>query len=290
MGRMKFVLTVMLLGFVCVPASIRAEGPLPVIKGIRVIISGDALGVEISADKELVYTCSKMPQLLRVVIDFPRTEPGRPDTLFRVKSALISTIKVEKKTINDVMVTRVAVNLAEDADFTVQADPSDKGKMTVYFRRAAPGSSAGTAAAPPAGAGAEEQPAVEKLPAPTVPASKAMSKPVVPGTTPSITVRDVIFNADAIEIRTGGAISEFRAFTLRQPGRLVIDIPAAQSTIRSIAVPANRFGVSTARIGHFEGKLRLVFDTGEKPFPGYEVVKTDTGLRVVLNASAATRK
>lgn len=289
MGRMKFVLTVMLLGFVCVPASIRAEGPLPVIKGIRVIISGDALGVEISADKELVYTCSKMPQLHRVVIDFPRTEPGRPDTLFRVKSALISTIKVQKKTINDVMVTRVAVNLAEDADFTVQADPSDKGKMTVYFRRAAPGSSAGTAAAPLAGAGAREQPAVEKLPSPTVPASKAMSRPV-PGTTPPVTVRDVIFNADAIEIRTGGAISEFRAFTLRQPGRLVIDIPAAQSTIRSIAVSANRFGVSTARIGHFEGKLRVVFDAGEKPFPGYEVVKTDAGLRVVLSASAVARK
>jgi hypothetical protein len=46
-------------------------------------------------------------------------------------------------------------------------------------------------------------------------------------------------------------------------------------------VPANRFGIVAARIGYFEGKLRLVFDTGHRPFPAYDMLATAEGLRVV---------
>lgn len=284
MGKMKCIAAALALGFICAPAPLRAEGPLPVIKGLRVVSSGDALGVEISADKDLAYTCTKIAQLLRIVIDLPRTEPGGFDTVYKIKSTtMISTIRVEKKTINDVMLTRVSVNLAEDADFTVQADPADKRKMTVFLHRPATAPSAGTAAAAPAKTGAGTETTPEKLPATAAPSPKAVAKPAASETSRSsrsVTVSRVEFTPDAIEIRTGSSISQYRAFTLREPGRLVIDIPAGQSMLRSIVVPENRFGIVTARIGYFEGNLRLVFDAGKNPFPGYRVLKTDTGLRV----------
>jgi hypothetical protein len=247
-----------------------------VLKGIRVFKSGDNVGVEINADKRVEYTCTKMPQLLKVLVDLPRTELGSLDTVYRYKSVIISNIRLERKTVNGVMITRVSVNLTEDADFKTQTDPEGK-KITVFFRKPAPGSSA--VAAPPGNAGVKGQPAAWKAPAPVAPVAKAAAKHE---NNQPITVTEVVCGVDSIEIKAGGSIGEFKAFTLHKPGRLVIDLPAAQTTLGKIAIPANRFGISKVRISPFEGKLRMVFDTGSKPFPGYDVLKTQTGLRVVL--------
>ena len=281
MGSMKFILmTVMVLGLVCAPARLQAEESLPVIKGLRVFRSGDNLGVEISADKTFEYSCSKMPQLLRVVIDLPRTEPVRPDAVYRYKSALISSIRVERKSINDVMITRVSVNLTEDADFTAQTNASDNKKLTVYLRKPALASTAGSAAMPENGA--ERQSAGREPAAPAAPAPTFGLQPAVPGKNEPIAVTGVSYGTNSIEFTSSGDIIGFKAFTLQQPGRLVIDIPGAQSTLRSLAIPANRYGLLKGRIGIFEGKLRIVLDAGAKPFPAYEVLKTGTGLRIVL--------
>lgn len=280
MGSMKFILTtVMALGLAFAPAWVQADESLPVIKGIRVLRSGDDLGVEISADKKLEYTCSKMPQLFRVVIDLPRTEPGSTENVYRYKSIMISDIRTEKKTINGVMITRISVNLTEAADFTVRSDASDNGKLTLLFRKPARDATAGTAAAIPQG-GAKGQPAQAKPAAPAARAQKVVRSPAVPGTTPPVSVTDVKVGAAAIDITSGGDIGEYRAFTLQKPGRLVIDIPGARSELRSIAVPANKFGVVKTRLAYFEGKLRIVFVAGTKSFPAYQVVQTGTGLRI----------
>ena len=283
MSKLKFVLMmVTVLASVCAPAWLMAEESLPVIQGIRVFRSGDNLGVEISADKKFEYTCSKMPDLQRIVIDLPRTEPGRSDTVYKYKTVVISSIRLEKKTINDVMISRFSINLTEDADFEAVTDASDSTKLTLILRKPAPGSSAGKASAVPVN-GAKGSTAPGKPAAPASPASKSALR-AVPGADQPVTVTAVSCGTNSIEIQSNGSINEFNAFTLQQPGRLVIDIPGAQSTLRSLAIPANRFGVSKARIGIFEGKLRLVFVAGRKPFPGYDVVKTGTGLRIVLRA------
>jgi hypothetical protein len=314
MGRMKAIfMTLMMLALVCAPAGLQAEEPLPVVKGIRVFVSGDNLGVEITADKSFEYTCTKMPHLLRVVVDLPLSEPGRPDTVYKYKSALISTIELEKKEINNVTITRFSINLTEDADFTVQKDASDKTKLTLMFRRLAPGSTAGTTAAKPPVLGAKVEPAAEKPTALAAPVPKPVSTPVstpfatpiatpvstpvstpvgtrvsklaVSGINQPVTITAVDCGADAIEIRSNGKIGDFDTFTLEQPGRLVIDISGAQSALRSIVMPANRLGVIKARVALFEGKLRVVLDVGAKPFPRYDVVKTATGLRIVSLAA-----
>lgn len=287
MASIRSIAAILVLGLLCAPASVRAEEPTAVIKGIRVVKSGENLGVEISADKNLDYNVSKMPQLLRIVIDLPRTDPGRPDTVYKVDSPMISSIRVEKKTINDVMITRVSVNLAENADFAPRLDPSDKKKLTVFLRKAAPIPDVAPAtAAEPAGAekqAAPEQPAASGSPAASAPpAPKTVLTPVVPQARPQVIVGKIVVGDDTIYIQSNGYIPEYKAFTLREPGRLVIDIPAATSTLRSIIVPANRFGIVTVRVGTFQGKLRLVFDAGKKPFPGYEVVTTETGLSVAM--------
>jgi hypothetical protein len=310
MQRLRLLLAALMVGLLGASACGAAE-TAPLFKGVKVIKYGEDLGVEISTDRDIVYSCSEMPQLLRVVIDLPGTDPGRPDALYKVQSSLISTIRLQKKSINDVTVTRISVNLAEDADFTARVDAADKTKLTVLLRKAArvsapapalaarsavspasslssslsTSSSPSTSSTPSSAAGQkrDQQSPLRRPVAAVAPFAKPVIKPVVPGTVQPVTVSAVRFGADAIEIQTAGLVPSFKAFTLGDPGRLVIDRPAAKTSLDSITVPANRFGVVAARIGSAEGKLRLVFVAGQKPFPGYRVEKTETGLHVVID-------
>jgi AMIN domain-containing protein len=268
------------------PSVIQAEEALPVIKGIRVIRTGDTVGVEISADRNLEYTCYKMPQLLKVVVDLPMTEPGRPDTVFKVESTMISAIKLRKKSINDVMVTRIAVDLIEDADFVAQSDPSDRKKVTVFLRKAALPSPAGATTA------SRDEAGIPTPPPGKNPVAHVASRPppAAQGAVRPATVSQVNFGADAIEIRIVGIIGAFKTLSLGNPQRLVIDIPGAESTIRSISVPPNNFGILKARIGSREGTMRLVFDAGQTPLPDHDVLQTESGLKVLFRPAAPGRK
>lgn len=145
-GRYIFMLP-LLLGVAFAPVLAQAGDALPVVKGIRVFKSGENLGVEISADKSFEYRCSKMPQLQKVVVDLPGTETGSADMLYKYNAVLVSDIRLEQKVINEVKVSRISINLAEDADYSVREDLPDRKKVTLILRRAA-------ATAPLAGKGA----------------------------------------------------------------------------------------------------------------------------------------
>ena len=280
MGRFSLILTAIATIFLSTLAPLRADEPLPVIKGIRVVRNGDTVGVEISADRNLEYTCYKMPQLQKVVIDLPMTEPGRPDTVYKVESSMISTIKLRKKMVNDVMLTRISVDLTGDADFTTQSDPSDRTKVTVFLRKPTSPTASGADLAP--------TPTVPHLPPATSLPSYAPTRTTQPGqATPTqehlVSISRVTFGPDTVDIVADGNIGDFGTFTLHRPERLVIDLTAALTTLRSLTVPRNHFGIRQARIGTFDGKLRLVLETGEQPFPHHDVVRTDSGLRIVFH-------
>lgn len=278
----KIILSMALLS-ICVfaPALVQAEEALPVVNGIRVFRSGDDIGVEISADKNFEHTSYKMRDLFRVVIDLPGTQPVKPEAVYRYKSIMISNIWLEKRTINGVPVSRISVNLTEDADYEVRTDPSDSRKLRLLLHKPAPVSSAASAAAV---SGKDAKVAAASPGKPAVPVAapaKDVSQPAASGTGQPVTVTRIDCGADSIQILSSAAIGGFKAFTLQKPERLVLDISGAQSTLRSVVLPANRFGASKARLASFEGKLRIVFDAQKEPFPAYEIVKTAAGLRIV---------
>ena len=281
MGRMKTVLLAIVLGVLLAPSWLQADGALPVINGLRVFRSGDNIGVEVSADKAVEYTCSKMPQLLRVVIDLPHTELGELNNVYKYKAPMLSEVRLEKKSINGEMLTRVSINLSEDAEFTAGTTP-DQTKVRVMLHKKAAGATSGAVTVAPGAPDAKGAAAGDGSPAPLASAVKAAPGPASSERKQEITVSAVNCDEDGIEIVSGGSIGNFKAFILQQPGRLVIDIPGARTTLGSIAVPPNRFGIVRARIAPFEGKLRVVFDTGAQPFPNYQLVKTATGLRIAL--------
>lgn len=133
--KISAVILTLLLTFPLILGIAHAEPAHPVLQRIQVTGSGIDTKIEITADKPLTYTYYKMPDLLKVVIDLALVDPGLV-TPITVNSELISKITVQKKSISDFSLTRVAINLEKDAEFRVSADPSDKGKLRVSFGKA----------------------------------------------------------------------------------------------------------------------------------------------------------
>ena len=130
--KISAIILILLLTFPLILGVAHAEPAHPVLQRIQVTGSGIDTKIEITADKPLTYTYYKMPDLLKVVIDLALVDPGLV-TPITVNSELISKITVQKKSISDFFLTRVAINLEKDAEFRVSADPADKGKLRVSF-------------------------------------------------------------------------------------------------------------------------------------------------------------
>lgn len=131
--RMKLLLATVLFGLVSATTASEAAMPVPVVRAFRVVSYEGTIGIEITTDREIVFTCTKMPALLRFVIDLHRTDPGRNDTVYKVYADKISTIRLEKRTINDEPVTRITVNLTDDMDFTTRIDPANRKRVTILL-------------------------------------------------------------------------------------------------------------------------------------------------------------
>ncbi|ABQ26996.1 AMIN domain-containing protein [Geotalea uraniireducens] len=356
MQKLK-ILTVILTMFLTVPGfSIvaSAEPVQPVLQKIQVTGTGKDTRIDIVADKPLTYTYYKMPDLLKVVIDLALVDPGSVAPV-TVNSGLISKITVEKKAISNFSLTRVVINLKNDAEFAVLTDQADKGKIQVSFGKTSPstnreiskktgvdkakteGDAATIDKTPLSSVAITTQPAaiiatapaaeaVLHQPVAAVPAltgkeqqsdgenattdksavviaetktgqaaslqrtesatfrSKAVLLPVVPQKIPSGPISAVKVNKDNLVIVTGSGVADYNAFTLTNPGRLVIDLPLAKCSILAKDMPVKRFGIAKARVGTYPDKVRLVFDAAGKTFPAYKIEKTGKGLKVTFPA------
>ena len=85
----------------------------------------------------------------------------------------------------------------------------------------------------------------------------------------------IIFN-----ILADGKIENFNAFKLDSPPRLVLDIWGVDTRKNSFKVKNPL--IKGVRIGHYQDKLRLVFDSQKPQLPPYQVNRIDDKLMVSL--------
>ncbi|GAB7027533.1 AMIN domain-containing protein [Geotalea toluenoxydans] len=133
--------------------------------------------------------------------------------------------------------------------------------------------------------------AVEKgsaAPAPeplkTILADKRMLQPVVPQPNPSRTINGIRINNNSLEIVANSRLDDYKAFTLINPARLVIDVPMSKTPLAAKEIPLRRFGLSKARVGNYPDKVRMVFDADGSNFPSYRIDRNDKGLAIVFPA------
>lgn len=87
---------------------------------------------------------------------------------------------------------------------------------------------------------------------------------------------------DGLEIAVSGPVDNYKVFTLKDPARLVIDLFGVRNGVAGRKVTIDAFGVASARIGEYPDKTRIVFDAAQTLLPAYEVVRTDSGIKLAM--------
>ncbi len=111
----------------------------------------------------------------------------------------------------------------------------------------------------------------------------------------SITIKDIKITDELerieIEIHSNKRFKEYKAFTLKSPARIVLDIFGARynglllENISSFDIPP----VYRIRLGHHIDKVRLVLDISSEEIPHYNIKKNGTNLFIEIDKGLKSR-
>jgi type IV pilus assembly protein PilQ len=91
-----------------------------------------------------------------------------------------------------------------------------------------------------------------------------------------------------IELQGDGTVESAVTFTLEDPARLVVDLPALKNEVEQARIELDAPNASRLRIGAHPDKVRIVVDAGPtaEPFDGRRVIPTPSGMIIALGSGA----
>ncbi|MCJ7783337.1 MAG: type IV pilus secretin PilQ, partial [Desulfobacterales bacterium] len=208
---------------------------------------------------------------LRIAIDVPNID------LKQIKSPL----RIENGTIGDVLTTqyddkgRIEISLLQMTNYNISNEEKD---LIIDVEKVKKVEEA-------KGVKKEEESLKEtKVEAPVTEPKKEESLPTSPPLNKAKRVVNVLFEEKKdfiiFNILADGKIENFNAFKLDSPPRLVLDIWGVDTRKTSFKVKNPL--IKGVRIGHYQDKLRLVFDSQKNQLPPYQVNRIDDKLMVSL--------
>ena len=208
---------------------------------------------------------------LRIAIDVPNID------LKQIKSPL----KIENGTIGDVLTTqyddkgRIEISLLQMTNYNISNEEKD---LIIDVEKVKKVEEAKEVKK-------EEETLKEtKVEAPATEPKKEEPLPTPPPVNKAKQVVNVLFEEKKdfiiFNILADGKIENFNAFKLDSPPRLVLDIWGVDTRKNSFKVKTPL--VNGVRIGHYQDKLRLVFDSQKPQLPPYQVNRIDDKLMVSL--------
>ncbi len=208
---------------------------------------------------------------LRIAIDVPSID------LKQIKSPL----RIENGTIGDVLTTqyddkgRIEISLLQMTNYNISNEEKD---LIIDVEKVKKVEEA-------KGVKKEEESLKEtKVEAPVTEPKKEESLPTSPPLNKAKRVVNVLFEEKKdfiiFNILADGKIENFNAFKLDSPARLVLDIWGVDTRKTSFKVKNPL--IKGVRIGHYQDKLRLVFDSQKNQLPPYQVNRIDDKLMVSL--------
>jgi hypothetical protein len=138
---------------------------------VKPVILDSGVVVEVTADIPMTYTYYKVPGQARAVVDIADADPEKVEPLIVVNKGALSSISVDKATIEGMTVSRLVFNLVSESEITVKQEPGRK-KLLVSFTGGKPVSSVGSAPA----VSATPVPLPEALPEPEKKVSEVASQ------------------------------------------------------------------------------------------------------------------
>lgn len=245
-----------------------AAKPQTTIQSVQVV--GDEMTAEVlvTTSTPVVYTSYKAAAPTRLVVDFTQAVPAdglSPEVVGKaaIRSATIKRYDTEAGTL-----TRLELYLAQELDPVVVPMPGKQNVLRISFPGYKP-VAAPVEAAPSAEQQAAYNPAEQNV--------AVMAKDAV--------VTSISGAGNAVQIDVDGAVADVKTFRLTKPERIVVDLMGVKAVPSLKIVQVNTAGISTARVGSYNDKTRIVLDAVSGGLPDATVVKNAAGVAVAFAAS-----
>lgn len=223
----------------------------------------------------------------RLVVDLANVSPGEIQDVIPVHDGRVEEIRVAPLGEQDAQATtRVEVILAAPSEHEVTAGPEGVVIQLSPAGQAADAQDPWTAPEGDEAAQAEEAEAGAWT---GEPAEGELSAEAHPATVLTGVDARAVGNGAMIHLQSDGSVDAAQTFTLEDPARLVIDLPAMKSKVANKIVEVGSPQVARVRVGSHDDKVRVVVDggTAPAPFEGRRVVPVPSGLVVALGADPA---
>lgn len=244
---------------------------------VLVTRDGNGARIEIRADQPLKYTSYLMPELAKWVIDLAGAKTVlNDDESKQMRTPPLERITVRQKKVNGDPFTRIGLDFKGEVEFSLTADPLDKGHLIALMTPSKAAPQKLPAAIHASAATLTPPAAVAAVPAKTGQETAATAPPAAAKTVTAINI-----TRDVIRIEGDGKFPPLKPFLLSKPGRLVIDLAGIGSGLQTAPVPANSFGIVRCRLGNNSGRLRIVFESGSDTFPQYRLKEIPNGMEII---------
>ncbi len=250
------------------------------IQSVQLVGDGEGAELVVTMSVPATYTSYKTSSPSRLVLDFSQTAPAESLSNLKIDKGPVKGVALKRFDTDAGVLTRMEIFLAQDLEPVIIPSTEKPGELKISFP------------------GFKTQANIEssKSENPVSTGKSADSKPLVTSSK-SDSKQEKVFNADNsvpviagiraasdfIEIETGVVVKEYKTFRLNKPERVIIDIPGAKASIPEKLVQLNAFGVSTARVGSYTDKVRIVLDSSNGSLSDATIIKTSTGLQVSFN-------
>lgn len=250
-------------------------------KLITDIVTGEdstATTVIVKGNQPLTYTAVKQDFPQGVLFHFPNTALDNINNVYYPPdNQTIGSIRASEID-NNGKTTRIFIALKQDVPYSLNPDGSN---LNIIFPHTA---KPAAAEAPEAAQPAAPQPAAVQ---------PAAAEPEKPGAPAATMLKRITTKAHkdylAINVVANGTIVDHKAFTLKNPDRIVFDligIGSPYKSTQSIAINS-KFASKIRHFGH-PTKLRMVIETNRAYFSKYSAVPVEDGLLIHIGDVPAT--
>jgi type IV pilus assembly protein PilQ len=253
---------------------------LAAIQSVSQFGEGSSVELVIKLSSSATYTSYKTTAPLRLVIDFSQTTQGAVNARIPINKGNFKAVTVNRYDTDAGVLTRMNIELVNDAEAVITASATDPGELRVSFPVAPE--------KPPVEV--EKSAPVKPVAIEVPPASSTVVTPKPPASPPEAFISaltSITAEKNTITLTLDGAVGDIKSFRLSDPDRYVVDLMNVRCGFANRLIPLNIAGIASARIGIYTDKTRIVFDAVNGSFPGSTIVKMDSAVVITLDVKAA---
>ena len=248
------------------------------IQAVQVVGDETSSELLITTSAPVMYTSYKTVAPARLVVDFAQVMLADGLPAHVAGKAAVKAVMIKRYDTDAGVLTRMEIHLSQDIEPVVSPAEGKQNVLRVSF----PGYK------PVVMAAAASDMAVAPV-EPTAPAAQQpLVTPAVHSATTEAVVTGITGTGDTIQIDVQGTVTDFKTFRLSKPERVVVDLMGVKAAPALKIVPVNAAGISTARVGSYSDKTRIVLDAINGGLSDAVVVKNEAGVSVSFATTAQT--